>query len=80
MMRCYFCKGRLMKKKITHLHAWQGKLILFKQTPAEVCKQCGETYLKPDVVEAFDKATLHLERIKQTIRVPVMSFPQLANI
>lgn len=55
MKKCYFCKGKIVEKKIAHLHSWQNKLILFKQTPAEVCKQCGETYLKPEVIEAFRK-------------------------
>jgi YgiT-type zinc finger domain-containing protein len=40
----YFCKGELVEKKISHIHSWADKLILFKQTPAEVCKQCGEVY------------------------------------
>lgn len=80
MKRCYFCKGRLIEKKITHLHSWQDKLIIFKQTPAEVCRQCGEVYFEPAVVEAFDKATAHIEKIKQSVQVPVMPFPQMARI
>ena len=72
-----FLQRKTGGKKITHVHAWKDKLILFKQTPAEVCKQCGETYLKPEVVEVFDKATSRLDRIKQAIQVPVMPFPQL---
>ncbi len=78
MKRCYFCKGELIEKQVTHVHSWADKLILFKQAPAEVCKQCGEVYFKPEVVEAFDKATAHLEKIKQTIQVPVVPFPELA--
>ncbi len=80
MKKCYFCKGELVEKKISHMHTWANKLILFQQTPAEVCKQCGEVYLKPEVVEAFDKATAHLEKIKKTIQIPVVSFPKLARI
>lgn len=80
MKRCYFCKGELVEREINHVHSWADKLILFKQTPAEVCKQCGEVYLKPEVAEAFDKATEHLDRIRQTIQVPVVPFPELAKI
>lgn len=79
MKRCYFCKGEVVKKKITHVHSWRDKLILFQETPAEVCKQCGEVYIKPEVAETFDKATEHLEKIKQTIQVPVVPFPELAK-
>lgn len=74
MKKCYFCKGQIVEKKITHVHSWGDKLVLFKQAPAEVCKQCGEVYLKPEVVEVFDKTMEHLERIKQTIQVPVVPF------
>lgn len=80
MKKCYFCKGELVEKEIDHVHSWGDKLILFKQTPAEVCKQCGEVYLKPEVAEAFDKVTVHLELIKQTIQVPVVPFPELAKV
>ena len=80
MKKCYFCKGVLVRKEIDHLHLWGDKLILFKQTPAEVCKQCGEVYIEPEVAEAFDKATTHLETIKRTIQIPVVPFPELAKI
>lgn len=80
MKRCYFCRGEIVEKKITHVHSWQDKLVLFKQAPAEVCKQCGEIYLKPEVVEIFDKVTAHLDKIKQTIQVPVVPFPELSTI
>ncbi len=79
MKRCYFCKGEIVEKKISHVHSWKDKLILFKQTPAGVCKQCGEVYIKPEVAEIFDKTTLHLDKIKQTIQVPVVPFPGLAK-
>ena len=80
MKRCYFCKGEIVEKKINHVHSWADKLIFFKQTPAEVCKQCGEVYFKPEVVKAFDKATAHLEKIKQTIQVPVIPFSELLSL
>lgn len=80
MKRCYFCKGTVVEKQITHVHSWANKLVLFKQTPAEVCRQCGEVYLKPDVIKAIDKATLHPGKIKQTIRVPVVPFSNFAKV
>lgn len=80
MKRCYFCKGEIISKKIDHVHSWKGKIVLFNETPAEVCKQCGEVYLKPEVVKAFDKVTSHLEKIKQTICIPVVPFTQLAKV
>ena len=80
MKKCFFCKGELSEKKIEHIHSWATKLVLFRQTPAEVCKQCGEVYFKPEVVEAFDKVTSHLGKIKQTIQIPVVLFSELNKI
>ncbi|MFH1777119.1 MAG: YgiT-type zinc finger protein [Candidatus Omnitrophota bacterium] len=80
MKKCYFCKGEIIEKEISHVHAWEDKLILFKQTPAEVCKQCGEIYIRPEVASAFDNATEHSEKIKQTIQIPVIPYAELANI
>ncbi|MFH1777320.1 MAG: hypothetical protein ABH952_07175 [Candidatus Omnitrophota bacterium] len=43
------------------------------------CKQCGEIYIWPEVASAFDNATEHLEKIKQTIKVPVITYAESAN-
>lgn len=80
MKKCFFCKGELFEKKIEHIHSWGNKWVLFRQAPAEVCKQCGEVYLKPAVIETFDKVTSHLEKIKQTIQIPVVPFSELSKI
>ena len=80
MKRCYFCRGEVVEKKTAHVHCWGDKIILFQNVPAEVCKQCGENYFKPEILEAFDKATEHLERIKRTIEIPVVPFSELNKI
>ncbi len=79
MKMCYFCKGELVEKQVSHLHSWGDKLILFKETPAEVCKQCGEIYFRPEVLEAFDRATTHAGEIKESVQVPVVPFADLAK-
>lgn len=40
-------------------------------------RRCAEG---SEVIEAFDKVTAHLERIKQTIQIPVVPFPELIKI
>jgi len=78
MKRCYFCGGEIVEKKIQHIHEWGNKIIIFRELPAEVCKQCGEVYLSPEVVEKIDVATAHLSKIrKKCIEVPVIPFPEL---
>ena len=44
----------------------------------EFCATCG--YHRKHAIRVLnDKATLHLDRIKQTIQVPVVPFPELAK-
>ncbi len=81
MKRCYFCRGEIMKKKIQHIHQWGNKIVVFKELPAEVCRQCGEVYLSPAVLEKIDSATAQLDRLKKEfIEVPVIAFPKLAAV
>src|SRR5215471_10907729 len=50
MHQCYFCKGRVITKVVTHVHIWEGKIFLFEDVPADVCQQCGEIYFSPDIL------------------------------
>ena len=51
------------------------KLVIFDDTPAEVCSQCGETYFSPEVLEMMDKATLDGTPPDRELAVPVFSLP-----
>jgi YgiT-type zinc finger domain-containing protein len=73
MDQCYFCKGRIIHKTITHMHTWQEKFFLFEDVPAEVCQQCGETYFRPDVLEAMDAIVTRDVEPKTQVVVPVFS-------
>ena len=73
MKKCYFCKGRLIKKKIQHLHTWGKKIILFEDVEAEVCNQCGEVYFSPKVLKKIDKVATKAFKAKREITIPVVS-------
>ncbi len=73
MKTCYVCQGKLLWKKITHIHTWGDKIFLFEDVPADVCKQCGETYFSPDILERMDEITLSDMTPKATVSVPVFS-------
>jgi YgiT-type zinc finger domain-containing protein len=79
MERCYFCKGRLTNKTITHIHTWGEKILLFEEVPAEVCQQCGETYFHPDVLEIMDQIAANNTEPKTTISIPVFSMSDAAQ-
>lgn len=73
MEKCYFCKGVMEKRKIQHLHKWGKKYIMFENLEAEVCRQCGEVYLSPEILELIDKKTKEEAKPKKTILVPVVA-------
>jgi YgiT-type zinc finger domain-containing protein len=77
METCYFCKGRVVKKKIEHLHRWGSQVILLQDVPAEVCEQCGEVYFSPKVLDLMDEITLKHTEPKATLIVPIFSLPDL---
>ena len=73
MKKCYFCKGKLIPKKISHLHSWGEKIILFEDVEAEVCSQCGEVYFPPKVLKKMDKVVASSFKAKREIIIPVVS-------
>lgn len=78
MTACYFCKGRVIEKKIRHVHHWGDSIVVFDDVPAEVCQQCGEIYFRPEVLEWMDEAVLEELKPKTRISIPVFSMPELA--
>lgn len=75
MKSCPFCKAPIRQKAIEHVHRWAGHLYLFKNVKAEVCSQCGETFLKPGVLRLMDKYTSTGKVGKARLSIPVISLP-----
>lgn len=73
MDRCFFCKGKIVKKKVEHVHRWRHSFYLFTDVPAEVCTQCGEVYLSPEAMDRMDRVATHPTAVKKEIRIPVFS-------
>lgn len=75
MKSCPFCKATIRRKRIEHVHRWGGHLYLFKNVRAEVCSQCGETFLGPEALRLMDEYTAKGKVGKTRISVPVISLP-----
>jgi YgiT-type zinc finger domain-containing protein len=73
MDRCYFCKGKVEGKAIRHVHQWGERVFIFKNVPAEVCTQCGETYFGPEALEKIDQVVKGPPEPEEVARVPVYS-------
>ena len=79
MKTCYFCRGPIQIRKIEHVHHWKGQIYLFKNVKAEVCSQCGETFLLPESLKYMDQTIQHPDRREAEIKVPVFSIPEFLS-
>ena len=60
-MKCFFCKGTLEKTTTKFIVDLGECVVIVKNVPAMVCKQCGE--------KSFDDATMEqLEKIVDAVR------------
>src|SRR4030042_5415078 len=55
MEQCAFCHGELEEKTILYTSEFEGRVVVVENVPALVCRQCGETVLRPEVVEKLQK-------------------------
>jgi YgiT-type zinc finger domain-containing protein len=78
MMTCSFCSGELEERLVQHEYRWEGKLFVFEDVPAYVCRQCGEKYFDAQVVKAMEKAVLSQLEPKRILHVPVFSYAEVA--
>jgi YgiT-type zinc finger domain-containing protein len=71
MKRCPLCGGELKERKITHPQEYNGKIIILENLPAEVCLQCGEVLLSPDILERVQELVWSKTAPKRRTSVPV---------
>ncbi len=74
MTTCYFCKGKVIPRRVQHIHRWSDRVYIFEGVPAEVCQQCGEVYFAPNVLAEMDRIVASESKPTATIQVPVYTF------
>ena len=60
-MNCLMCKGDLEDKKTTYMVELNNCIIINKNVPSQVCKQCGEVSYSNEVAQ-------QLERLVNSVR------------
>ena len=75
---CYFCKGKVVRKKITVDFRWGDKLKVIEKVPAEVCQQCGDKYLHPAVYKALEERATSRAKPASCLSVNVLRFKKTA--
>jgi YgiT-type zinc finger domain-containing protein len=72
--KCYFCKGKVVQKKITLDFRWGEDLVVIKDVPAGVCQQCGEKYIESSVYKELESMAKSKGQVTDTIKVDVLEF------
>jgi YgiT-type zinc finger domain-containing protein len=54
-MNCFLCKGELEKKNTTFMVDLGNCIVIVKNVPSEVCRQCGETYYDDSFMGQLEK-------------------------
>ena len=60
-MNCLMCKGDLEDKKTKYMVELNNCIIIIKNVPSQVCKQCGEVSYSNEVAQ-------QLERLVNSVR------------
>ncbi len=54
-MTCFMCKGDLENKKTTFMVELNNCIIIIKNVPSQVCKQCGEVSYSNEVAKQLER-------------------------
>jgi YgiT-type zinc finger domain-containing protein len=68
-MTCFHCKGDTEQKLKTHAATLDKCVIIIKNTPTLVCKQCGEMYFADDVMQNLEAIIDRLENIIKEVAI-----------
>jgi len=68
-MTCFYCTGDTEQKLKTHAATLEKCVIIIKNVPAHICKQCGEVYFKDDVMQKLEVIVNRLESIIKEVAI-----------
>jgi YgiT-type zinc finger domain-containing protein len=65
-MECLYCRGTLVRERVSYSATRKGYHLIIDDVPAWVCEQCGEPLFDENTVEAIQKllqgVDTHLEK------------------
>ena len=72
-MKCEFCDGITIPKKVRRQHWLHGKLFIVDNVQVEVCTECGERYFHATVLDDIDRLLESEHPVKEHMDVEVVS-------
>lgn len=71
-MRCYFCGGEVVERRITHIRRTPQGTAEFRGVPCEECLVCGEKYFSPEIVRRLEELSSTPPR--EYVQVPAYDY------
>jgi YgiT-type zinc finger domain-containing protein len=66
-MNCALCKSNLSNGKVNHIVDLGERIIIVKNVPANVCKQCGEYYVDTETALKLESIVEEAKKNKAEI-------------
>ena len=60
--KCLMCKGKTEAGKVNHIIDINGHIVIVKNVPALVCKQCGDYFLEHPIAVKIEKLLNEVEK------------------
>ncbi len=77
-MSCALCKSETEQRLIRYVQEFDGRVVVIENVPAEVCAQCGEEYIRPEVARKIQRLVWEEPSPKKTLKVPYYDFEKVA--
>lgn len=78
MNQCPICGGELQARSVTYPQEYGESIVILENVPAEVCRQCGEVLLRPEVLEKVQEVVWSGTTPKRMASIPVYDLAQVA--
>jgi YgiT-type zinc finger domain-containing protein len=81
--KCHFCGSEdFEERQVEYIYRRNGKYLIIRDMPCEVCLRCGERYYPAEALLAVESRfkAIHAKQSvpKETLAVPVESFALVA--
>ena len=67
-MNCFMCKGDLEDKNTTFMVELDNCIIIIKNVPSQVCRQCGEVSYSNEVAKQLEKLVNSVRMLLQKLQ------------
>ena len=68
-MNCVFCRASLEKGRVNHIVDLGEGIIIIRNVPANICKQCGEYYLDTEIALKLEALVEEIKKNKMEVSI-----------